>query len=409
MAAIPGFTAAETNAYIAALLAPGAQTHRRATAYNISLDHSSARSLENITGGQLRWNGSEDVRTEQTIIFSDFDDQITLDHRHAVRTELGVDTSLGRLWAPLGTGWVQGNNDAGWETEIITHGYEKFGLRVSDRGRAKRGERVGEVIHRMHNQIGLRSVIPDHLRENGPKLAEAVEWGGGKPEKCVTRMSRKLAKRAGLQVYFDQLARVDLRPIPDQPRVSFVETAREDDVEVRLLEAIRWAEDYSELCDRVIGAGRRDLRSVANARGALLDLVMNGKPLHFTHRFSDDSIDNRADLKDLTEQTAKRLSTARSRVEITSTPAPWLVAEDKLYAEKRDGRNKSFFLETGSLELDGSSMAIGYQQVLRRAKGIRLETTGRGYTEKERRQMRKEARERRERRQQRNRQNGGRG
>jgi hypothetical protein len=88
------------------------------------------------------------------------------------------------------------------------------------------------------------------------------------------------------------------------------------------------------------------------------------------------------------------------------------VAEDKLYAEKRDGRNTTFWMGQGSLELDGSSMAIGYQKVLRRAKGIRLETSGRGYTEKERRQQRREARERRERqreRRQNQNQGGGRG
>jgi hypothetical protein len=391
MPVIPGLSRSEADSYVSALMAPGARTHRRATVMN--LNHGEKRSLHHILGGQVRWNSNGDVRTEASVTFSDFDDQIDLDIRHLVRLEMGVETQSGNtLWAPLTTGWVQACNDTGYETEVTIHGKEKFGLRASDRGRAKRGERVGEVIWRMHHQIGERhSIIPDHLRESGPKIAEAVEWGGGKPEKCVTKMSRRLAKRAGLQVLYDQLGRLDLRPIPDQPRISFTETKKDKDVEVRLLGPITFDEDFSELCNRVIGAGRRDLRAISRARGKFSppDLVRGGVPLWLTHRFSDDTLDSQDELGNVTQLMAGRMSIARAQVQVTSTPAPWLLPEDRLHAEKRNGKQANFWMGTGSIELDGSSMAIGYQQVTYRARGVRTETSGRGYTAKEIRERRK--------------------
>ncbi len=390
MPAIPGLDRSDADDYADALMAPGARTYRRVT--RMDLDHKSQQSLHHILGGQVRWNTNGDVRTEATVTFSDIGDEIELDLRHLLRVEMGVEVAGEILWAPVATGWVQQCNDVGYETEVIIHGKEKFGLRATDHGRAKRGERVGEVIWRMHHSIGERQiVIPDNLRDSGPKIAEAVEWGGGNPDKCVTKMSRKLAKRAGLQVLFDQLGRLDLRPVPDQPRISFGETDNDEDREVRLLGPIQWASDYSELCNRVIGGGRRDLRSVANAKGAfaLSSLTRGGQPLRLTHRFSDNTLDSRDELALVTRLMAGRMATAKSQVQITSTPAPWLLPEDLLHAEKRDGKQGNFWMGTGSLELDGSAMAIGYQYTTRRAKSIQVKTTGRGYTAKERKEMRK--------------------
>lgn len=398
MPAIPGLDRTAADDYARALRQPAARTYRRVTV--LDLDHKPLRSLEDetrgsILGGQIRWN-QEDVRTEASVTFSDVADQIDLDLRHLLRIEMGVKGTTEILWAPVMTGWVQECNDAGYETEVVVHGKEKFGLRASDRGRAKRGERVGEAIWRMHHSIGERHIIiPDHLRETGPKLAEAIEWGGGNPDKCVTKLSRKLAKRAGLQVFYDQLGRLDLRPIPDQARIAFNESTSDDDDEVRLLGPIQWASDYSELCTRVIGAGRRDLRTVATARGGgFADLTRGGQRLNLTHRFSDDTLDSRDELRTVTQLMAGRMSTARAQVAITSTPAPWLLPVDRLHAEKRNGKQGDFWMSTGSLELDGSSMAIGYQQVTRRSRGIRTHTTGQGYTAKERRERRQRQRER---------------
>lgn len=400
MPSIPGLTRDEADDYAAAMMAPGARTFRRATV--LDLDHKPLRSLDDetrgsILGGQVRWNTDADVRTEASVTFSDFDDQIALDLRHLIRMEMGVKVGSETLWAPVCTGWVQGCRDTGYETEVTIHGKEKFGLRASEHGRAKRGEYVGEVVWRMHHSIGERHIIiPDHLRESGPKIAEAVEWGGGKPEKCVTVMGRRLAKRAGLQVLHDQLGRLDLRPVPDQPRISFTETKTDADVEVRLLGPITFDEDFSEVCNRVIGGGRRDLRAVANARGVFAGLARGGQPVPLTHRFSDDTLDSQDELGDVARAMVGRMSTARAQVSLTATPAPWLLAEDRLHAEKRNGKQADFFMGTGSLEFDGSGMAIGYQQVTRRNKGIRVETSGRGYTPKERREMRRDRREARQ-------------
>lgn len=401
MPTIPGLDRSEADGYAAALMAPGARTYRRVT--RMDLDHKNQQSLQHILGGQVRWNSNGDVRTEATVTFSDFGDQIDLDLRHLLRVEMGVKVGSDTLWAPVTTGWVQACNDVGYDTEVIIHGKEKFGLRATDHGRAKRGERIGEVIWRMHHSIGERQiVIPDNLRESGPKIAEPIEWGGSKPEKSVTVMSRKLAKRGGFQVLFDQLGRLDLRPIPDQSRLSFDETKDDDDVEVRLLGPIQWASDYSELCNRVIGAGRRDLRSVANARGAfaLSSLTRGGQPLKLTHRFSDDTLDSREELALVTRLMAGRMATAKSQVQITATPAPWLLPEDRLHAQKRNGQQGDFWMGTGSLELDGSAMAIGYQYTTRRAKSIKIETTGRGYTAKERKERRQAAHRRHQQQQQ---------
>ena len=95
----------------------------------------------------------------------------------------------------------------------------------------------------------------------------------------------------------------------------------------------------------------------------------------------------------VTQLMAGRMSTVRAQVAVTCTPAPWLLAEDRLHAEKRNGKQGNFWMSTGSLELDGSSMAIGYQQVTRRARGVRTETTGRGYSAKERRERRQKKHE----------------
>lgn len=397
MPSIPGLSRSEADSYASAMMTPGAKTSRRATV--LDLDHKPLYSIHHILGGQLRWNGaSEDVRTDASVTFSDFDDEIDLDLRHLVRVEMGVDVGSDTLWAPLITGWVQGCSDRGYETEVTVHGKEKFGLRDTERGHAKRGERVGEVIYKMHHQIGERHiVIPDHLRDSGPKIADDIEWGGGKPEKSVTVMSRKLAKRAGLQVFFDQLGRLDLRPIPDQAKLSLSETKSDKDVEVRLLGPLTWDDDFSEVCNKVIGGGRRDLRTVAVAKGVFSGLERGGQRVWLTHRFSDDTLDSRDELQTVTQLMAGRMAISRASLQATATPAPWLIAEDLLHAEKRSGKQGNFWLEQGSIELDGSAMAIGYQYVTRRAKGVRTETTGHGYTPKERREMRKERRERRQR------------
>lgn len=415
MANIPGLTAAESAAYVAAMLAPGAETFRRALSYDLDISAGSARSLSGILSGQVRWkNGApNEVRTEATLTVSDFDDRVSLDLSNMVRIYQGVDTdAFGKLWAPLVTGWVQAQSDAGWETEVTLHGKEKFGLRSSERGHAKKGERVGECIWRMHWGIGERHIIiPDWLRDSGPKLAEGVEWGGGNPDKCVTVMSRRLAKRAGLQVLFNQLGQLDLRPIPEQPKLILGESPKPGVVEVRLLSPVRWDDDWSQLCNRVIGGGRRSLRAVAETKGDYKfssgKLLRGGERIWLTHRFSDDTVDNRDELKDLTEQTLRNLSTARTAVSAATTPAAWLLPEDLIRAERRDGRSADFWMGSGSLEVDGSSMAIGYQRTAERAKGIRIEASGRGYTDKERKEMRREKRQREERRRERRRGNNG--
>lgn len=384
---IPGLTPAQSDDFRAAMKEPGAKTGVRVTV--LDLDHKPLRQLTHevdgtMLGGQVRWNTNADVHTEATVIFSDFDDQLTLDLRHLVRVEMGVRAFGEMLWCPVITGWVRQCNDTGHETEVVVHDKSAFGLHATQRGHAKRGERVGAVIKRMHRQIGEDHFnISDHLIDGGPKLAGPVHWGGGNPDKSVTRMSRRLAKRAGLQVFYDQLGRLTVRRAPGEPSVSWVEPSRRDvaeDVDARLLEPISWAVDYTGIRNRVVGRGKRTLTAVAVTKAGYpfspQKLERGGENLSLTHRFTDDTIDKHAELRDVTEGMLRRMSTERSAVQITSTPTPWLLPHDRLHAAKRDGRATDFWLGEGSLELDGSSMAIGYQQVMRRRARTRVRSTG---------------------------------
>lgn len=385
---IPGLSPQESDDFRAAMKEPGAKTGVRVTVLN--LDHKPLRQLTHevdgtMLGGQVRWNTNADVHTEATVIFSDFDDQLTLDLRHLLRVEMGVRAFGDMLWCPVITGWVRACNDTGHETEVVVHDKSAFGLHSTRRGHAKKGERVAAVIRRMHRQIGEDHFnIPDHLLESGPKLADDVHWGGGKPEKSVTRMSRRLAKRAGLQVFYDQLGRLTVRRAPGEPAASWVEPGRRDvaeDVDLRLLEPITWAVDYTGVRNRVVGRGKRTLTAVAVTKAGYSfspqKLERGGEQLALTHRFTDDTIDKHGELKDVTEGMVRRLSTERSAVRITSTPGPWLVPLDRLHAAKRDGRATDFWMGEGSLDLDGSSMAIGYQQVMRRRANTRVRSSGR--------------------------------
>lgn len=386
---IPGLTPAQSDAYRAAMKEPGARTGVRVTV--LDLDHNPLRQLTHDVsggslGGQVRWNTRGDVHTEGTFLFSDFDDQIDLDLRHLVRAEMGVRVDDDMLWCPVITGWVRTCTDSGDETEVTVHDKSAFGLHSTERGRARRGEFVAAVIKRMYRQIGEDHFnIPDHLMESGPKLAGPVEWGGGKPEKSVTLMSRRLAKRADLQVFPDQLGRLTVRERPSEPAASWVEPSRRDvveDVDLRLLQPITWARDYTGVRNRVVGRGKRDLTAVATTRDGFVfspeKLLRGGEKVRLTHRYTDDTIDRLAELGDVTEAMLRRLSVERAEVQISSTPAPWLVAQDLLHAAKRDGRETDFWMSEGSMELDGSGMAIGYQQVLRRRARTRVVTTGGG-------------------------------
>lgn len=404
---IPGLSPAESRAYREAMGAPGAETHRRVTV--MDLDHNPIRRLTDdvrggLLAGQVRWSTKGDVNTEATVSFSDFDDAIDLDLRHLLKVEMGVVVDGEVSWCPVITGWVRSCNDTGHETEVNIQDKSAFGLQSSQRGRAHRGEYVGAVIQRMHVQIGeTRFNIPDDLLEGGPKLASSVEWGGGKPEKSVTRMSRRLAKRAGLQVFFDQPGRLTVRRPPGEPTVSWVEQSDADieaEIDARLLEPITWARDFSTVRNRVIGRGARDLTAIARTKERYAFspevLVRGGEPLHLTHRFTDDTIAHQGELRDVTEGVLARMSVERADIQIASSPAPWLVAFDRLHAAKRDGRAMDFWMNEGALELDGSGMTIGFIRPMRRRP--RLGVSSSGHTAKEwkamqkRREHRKEAR-----------------
>lgn len=384
---IPGLSQAEAHDFREAMKAPGAETRRRVTV--MDLDHNPLRRLTDdvrggLLAGQVRWNTKGDVHTEATVSFSDFDDSIDLDLRHLVRIEFGVIVSGDVLWCPLITGWVRACNDTGHEAEVLLHDKSAFGLQSSERGKGHRGEYVGAVIRRMHARIGETHFnIPESLLEGGPRLASPVHWGGGLPEKSVTRMSRRLAKRAGLQVFYDQMGRLTVRRPPQEPTVSWVEPSKDDvlaDVDARLLEPIHWARDYSGIRTKVVGRGARDLTSTAKVADGYIfspeKLVRGGEPVHLTHRYTDDTIDRLDELEDATRSMLRRMSTDRAEVQITSTPAPWLVAQDLLHAAKRDGRATDFWMGEGAIELDGSAMTIGYTRPMRRPSRVRVSGSG---------------------------------
>jgi hypothetical protein len=387
---IPGLTPAQSDAYREALQAPGARTFARATV--LDLDHKPLRQLSpefdgGLLGGQLRWNRAGDVHTEATFTFSDFDDAIDLDLRHLVRGEMGVRTEdHGVLWCPVITGWVRSCNDTGHESEVTVHDKSAFGLHMSARGSARRGAYVGAVIRRMHRGIGEQHfAIPQNLLEGGPRLAGPVQWGGGKPEKSVTLMSRRLARRHGLQVFYDQLGRLVVRREPRHPSVSWVEHSDRSerlDLDLRLLEPITWARDFTGVRNHVVGRGARVLTAVAVSRDGHVfspaKLARGGQRLSLQHRFTDDTIGRQGELNAATAATLRRLSREKASVQITSTPAPWLVPMDLLHAAKRDGRATDFWMDEGSMELDGSGMSVGYQQPMRRAARARVRARRKG-------------------------------
>lgn len=356
MPAILGLSASEADSYVSALRAPGVFTHRRATL--MDLDLNPLRELaddEAILSGGVAINRRADVPVTAE---AEFGGSLDLDLRHMVRLEFGVTVGESVLWAPLLTGWVVGCDDRGSSTGLRLHDKSAFGLRVDARGEAKRGEPVGRAIWRMHRSIGERHfAIPDALMDGGPKLAAPVQWGGGKPEKSVTRLSRRVAKKSGLQVFPDAWGRIVVRREPRQPALSLVEGAEGD---VRLLSRLEFPADYTQTMNRVGGRAKR-LSSWAEARGQFSprNLERGGEPTRLTHRFTDDTADSQRELDRATEATLRRMGAVSSDVKVSCTPPVWLVAFDLIHAERRDGRSRNFALGEAGISLDGSA-TIGY-------------------------------------------------
>lgn len=374
---IPGLTRAESNAYKSAISQPGAETPIRVKV--LDLDHKPLGQLDGVLGGQVRWDRRGDFQTQGTIMVSEFGDPWDLDLRHLLRPEMGVVTEThGTLWCPLMTGWVTHPRDAGHEVEYGITDKMAMGLLSSRRGKSGRNEHVGKVIRDIFEQLGeTKFNIPDHLITGGPKVGQRIQWGGGNPDRSGTRIARRLAKGHDLQVFTDQLGRVTVRRPPKEPALSWIEEPDDDDPpEARLLQPISWARDLTTIRNVVIGAGKKGLRSRAVTRDRYTyspERLQRGKagskvPLLLEHRFADDSLNRQGELDDATEAMLRRLSVERADVQIASTPAPWILPHDLLHGRKSNGKATDFWMVTGSIELDGSSMAIGYQEVLDRAK-----------------------------------------
>lgn len=381
-APILGLTREESAAYKAAIAEPGAEVHTRGRV--LDLDHKHIGDLHNILGGQLQWNRADDVATKATVLSTDIDD---FDLRHLLQVEMGVSTDLGTLWCPVITGWVVQPSDTGYDAEYGLHDKMAMGLMPGRRGKANRNQRVGRVIRDMFEGIGeTRFNIPRSLIEDGPKVGTTIHWGG-EDEKAPTRMARRLAKRSGLQVFADQLGRITVRREPDQPAVEWNEDPEDTDhiPDARLLEPMTWSRDLTKIRNDVIGAGRKGLRARATAVDGyeysphqLRRGPADGKvPMLLTHRYTDESLDKQTELNDATEATLRRMSVERAEVQLTSSPVPWANVFDLLSARRRDGRVAEFRMVTGSLELDGGPMAVGYQRVMERPKRIKVRTTTR--------------------------------
>lgn len=369
---IPGLNADQERAYKAAVRQPGARTHTRGRV--LDLDHKPLHGLD-VNGGQVRWSRSADILTEATIRSADSRDALDLDLRHLVQAEMGVDTlEHGRLWCPVVTGWVVAPADTGDVAEFRIHDKSAMGLIPTRRGKAGANRTVAWAIKTMWEEIGeTRFSIPRRLLEDGPKLGRVVHWGGPNAKKSRTAMSRRLARAHGLQWFYDAAGRNTLRRAPEHPSVSWTEG---DDSDAQLLSVIAWNRDLTKIRNRVIGKGRKGLRlakpveappdhafSPRNLkRGPAGDKV----PMHLNYYFTDESIDEREQLRRTSEATLRRLLIDRADVRLTSNVVPWANAVDLSHARRADGRYADFMMPEGSLELDWSGMTVGYQKPWRR-------------------------------------------
>lgn len=393
---IPGLTHEEAVAFRDACRAPGAEVHTRALV--LDLDHKPVGTLP-VEGGQVRWNASADVVTEATVASSDARDALDLDLRNLVRAEMGIETDLGRLWCPTITGWVVAPTDHGDSAEFTLHDKTAIGLVANRRQKFGENRYVGDVIREANEAIGeTRFDIPRSLREGGPKLGRVVHMGGPNPDKAITRMCKRLARRADLQFYADQLGRIVVRRPPKHPSASWVEEDPDSDSpresDGGILGPLSFQRDLTKVRNRVVAKGRKGLRLSKDEQETNIlekfviyngvieappdhaysprNLARNGVRLELTHYFTDDSIDSRAELRDAAIGVLRRLLIDRADVTFASSAVPWANPFDLSHARRLDGRYADFRMPTGSMDLDWSGMTVGYQQTWVRPGHLRV-------------------------------------
>lgn len=380
-------TAAEEAAFRDAVAAPGSRVWVRAHA--LDLNHKPLGELS-VMGGQVNWNRAADIATEATIETGDARDARDLDLRNLVRVEMGADTSAGRLWCPVITGWVTAVTDAGSRSEFGLH--DKSGIGLVARRRQKFGpnQHVGQAIHDMFAAIGEeRFDIPRRFREDGPKLGSTVHVGGHDEAKAPTRMAKTLARKHGFQFFYSADGRCTLRRPPKRPAVKWSEG---DDSDAKVLDEITWTRDLTTIRNKVVAKGRKQLNFENRDKNdtgpddtgpdfrrlnepveadpgeaySARNLRRGGVGLDLHHFLNADTVDSAKELRESAQDTLRKLLRDRADVTLRSSAVPWLNPYDLLSARRADGAFADFWMNEGSMDLGWADLTVGFQQTYRR-------------------------------------------
>jgi hypothetical protein len=363
-------TPPQRAAYTAALGQQTARTDLRVTVLNLDHVHQGDIS-KSVTDGTLTFDRNNDVERSATVSAYDVDGYVgDLDLRHLVRVEHGLKVEHADLddwvFTPAITGRVVQPSDDGDVTQLELHGKEMFGLMPGAPTREwPQGRLTASVIRDMLTDIGEAhfSITPSLLVAGAPKLSNKVHSGGADEEKAPTRVARRLANQAGIQVFWDAMGVCVIRKEPETPAATWSENP--DSSVTPLTSRLRWSRDLREVRNVVSAKGKRGINVTVYAPSSHIyssvSLKRGGKLGHLIHYWEEPSIGSASVLRSRATATLNGLLTERTDAKFDAVPAYHVGPHDLIEAQRRDGKWGRWWMATASIPLgsDGT-MSVGY-------------------------------------------------
>jgi hypothetical protein len=366
-------TPTEKASYYSALGAPTQQSGIRVTVLN--LDHVFQADVSNdvtADGSSVTLDRNNDVERSANVTVIDLTGMVAdLDLRHLMRVEHGIYTpALGDwVWTKTITGRVMVPADTGDVSKVELHGKESFGLMPGAPTRVwPKGKPVAAAIRDMHADIGETKfrIAADLLGDAGPKLDNPVHSGGADEEKAPTRVSRRIANKASLQVFYDAEGYLVVRRPPQTPLAVWSEDDEDDHASVTpLTSRIDWARDLREVRNTVRAKGKKNLTYTASAPPDHIfspdSLARGGILGRLVHYWTDTTISRMTELQAGAERTLTELLTEKTNATMRVVPVFHVGPQDLIEARRRDGKWGQWFMQEASIPLGmGEDMTVGY-------------------------------------------------
>jgi hypothetical protein len=367
----PALKASDRPAYLNAQAKESTKT--RVEVDLLDLDHKHLHSLDyELIDGQVDFTKGTDVsRLLQAGFFDPGDDLLDLDLRHLlrVRHHLWVPDLDEYVVTPLFTGQVVVPSSDGDLTTLEAHGKETFALQPGAPRRTWReGRSIAGCIRDMFEDIGeTKFRISRGLKA---ELKEKMESGGRDSNKYPWRVAQRMVKKAGYQLFYDELGFLTLRRRPKKP----VQTWTEDSGKVNT--PIGFTRDLREVRNTVHAFGKKKLDVIVYAPRKHLfsaqTLRRGGKLGRRTEYLDLESVGNREELRKAANDRLDELLTDVSTATFECLPTYHVGPFDRVKAVKRNGKFGEFFPEEASIPLGDGAMTVGYQQRVRRQSAGRI-------------------------------------